>query len=70
MTIKTVTSTTVFNDAVGLRMSITYSEIDETTGQVISDNKRIDRVITDKTAKSTANKLIDYAQDFVDALEG
>ena len=66
---KTVTSTTVFNDAVGMRMSITYSEIDETTGQVTSDNKRIDRVVTDKTVKSTAGDLIDYAQDFVDSLE-
>ena len=66
---KTVTSTTVFNDAVGLRMSITYSEIDETTGKVIADNKRIDRVVTDKTAKSTATKLIGYAQEFIDAEE-
>lgn len=67
--IKTVTSVTIFNDAVGMRMSITYSEIDETTGKVISDNKRIDRVVTDKTAKSKANDLMDYAQEFVDATE-
>lgn len=67
--IKTVTSATVFQDAVGLRMSITYSEIDETTGQVVTDNKRIDRVITDKTMKADANKVIDAAQEFVDALE-
>lgn len=67
--IKTVTSTTLFQDAVGLRMSITYSEIDENTGQVISDNKRIDRVITNTTVKSKANAIIEHAQDFVDALE-
>lgn len=67
--IKTVTSATVFQDAVGMRMSITYSEIDETTGQVVADNKRIDRVITDKTMKADANKVIDAAQEFVDALE-
>jgi hypothetical protein len=67
--IKTVTSVTVFGDAVGMRMSITYSEIDETTGKIISDNKRIDRVVTDKTAKADIAKVEDYAQEFVDELE-
>ena len=67
--IKTVTSVTIFNDAVGMRMSITYSEIDESTGKVISDNKRIDRVVTDKTAKGKANDLMDYAQEFVNSAE-
>jgi len=66
---KTVTSLTVFNDAVGVRMSITYSEIDETTGRVTSDNKRIDRVITSRDTKSAISDLMDVAQDFVDALE-
>lgn len=66
---KTVTSMTVFNDAVGMRMSITYSEIDETTGKVTSDNKRIDRVITASEVKNLANELMDYAQEFVDAVE-
>lgn len=66
---KTVTSLTVFNDAVGVRMSITYSEIDETTGRVTSDNKRIDRVITSRDTKSAISDLMDIAQDFVDALE-
>ena len=67
--IKTVTSVTVFGDAVGMRMSITYSEIDGTTGKIISDNKRIDRVVTDKTAKADIAKVEDYAQEFVDELE-
>ena len=67
--IKTVTSITVFNDAVGKRMSITYSEIDDSTGKVISDNKRIDRVVTDSEMKQTINSIEDYAQEFVDALE-
>lgn len=67
--IKTVTSITVFNDAVGKRMSITYSEIDDSTGKVISDNKRIDRVVTDSEMKRTINSIEDYAQEFVDALE-
>lgn len=63
---KVVTSVTVFGDAVGVRMSITYSEIDEETGKVIADNMRIDRVVTDKNAKATAATLTEYAQAFVD----
>lgn len=63
---KTVTSATVFNDAVGMRISITYSEIDDTTGKIISDNKRIDRVVTDSTARTNINSLMTYAQTFVD----
>ncbi len=63
---KTVTSITVFNDAVGRRMSLTYSEIDETTGQVISDNNRVDRVITASEIKALINELEEYAQSFID----
>ena len=66
---RTVTSITVFNDAIGMRMSITYSEIDESTGKVTSDNSRIDRVVTAIETKNLANELIDYAQEFVDAVE-
>lgn len=66
---KVVTSIGLFNDAVGKRMSITYSEIDETTGRIISDNKRIDRVVTDQTAITHANAIAEYAQQFVDNAE-
>lgn len=64
---KIVTSIGLFNDAVGKRMSITYSEVDDKTGQIISDNKRIDRVVTDKDAISHANAIAEYAQTFIDA---
>lgn len=67
---KTVTSATVFSDAVGLRISMTYSEIDEATGRIVADNKRLDRVLTDKTARSHANGVLNAAQEFIDALEG
>lgn len=63
---KKVTSVGLFNDAVGKRMSITYSEVDSQTGQIISDNKRIDRVVTDQTAIGYANAIAEYAQEFVD----
>lgn len=67
--IKTATSATVFQDAVGMRMSVTYSEIDEMTGKIIADNIRIDRIITDKTMKNHANAVLDDAQTFVDSIE-
>jgi hypothetical protein len=65
---KIVTSVTVFNDAVGKRMSVSFSEIDDTTGQIVADNKRIDRVLTDTKAVAAADKLKEFAQVFVDAL--
>ena len=58
---KIITSVTVFPDAIGMRMSATYSEVDEQTGRVISDNNRFDRVITDAQAKTASNTLINYA---------
>ena len=60
---KIITSVTVFPDAVGMRMSATYSEVDEATGRIISDNNRFDRVITDADARAAAQELIAYATD-------
>ena len=60
---KIVTSVTTFNDAVGTRMSVTYSEIDDETGRIISDNKRYDRVVTDRNVKDASSILFDYAMD-------
>lgn len=64
---KIITSVTVFNDAIGLRMSATYSEIDDQTGRIISDNQRFDRVVTDAVAKSDAQTLIEYATKSIPA---
>ena len=58
---KIVTSVTVFSDAVGMRLSATYSEVDEDTGRVVSDNNRFDRVITEAEAKARAQSLLEYA---------
>ena len=65
---KTVTSVTIFRDGVGMRMSMTYSVINEETGQIEEDNKRASRIITDASALEDANNLIGYAQEFVDTL--
>ena len=61
---KTVTSATIFHDAIGMRLSMTYSEIDD-EGKVISDNKRLDRVITDATQVQNAETVLAYAQTFL-----
>jgi hypothetical protein len=53
-----------------MRMSATYSEIDEATGRVISDNNRFDRVITDADARSAAQELINYATNSLPDKEG
>lgn len=67
--LKVVTSVTVFNDAVGKRISISYSEVEEETGKIISDNKRIDRVVTDVTVRGLIDDLNEYAQSYIDAIE-
>lgn len=64
-----VTSVTIFNDAVGKRMSVSYSEIDETTGKIISDNKRIDRIVVDTDIITIADQLKNYAQTFINSAE-
>lgn len=59
---KIVTSVTVFRDALGMRMSYTYSEIDDETGRIITDNNRGNRIVTDADMISDADALIAYAQ--------
>ena len=65
--IRTVTSITAWNDSVGKRMSITFSEIDESTGKIISDNKRTDIVVVDKTAQKKIDDLLDFASSAVES---
>ena len=60
---KIITSVTTFNDAVGMRLSATYSEIDDETGRILSDNQRFDRVITDNAVKEAAQALMAYAEE-------
>ena len=65
---KKVTSVTIFDDAVGTRISLTYSEISD-DGKITADNKRLDRVITDSDALSAAASLKSYAQAYTDKAE-
>ena len=64
---KIVTSATVFRDALGMRLSYTFSEVDEETGKIISDNNRANRMITDADAQTAAEAVLSYANE---SLEG
>ena len=63
---KIVTSATVLRDALGMRLSYNFSEVDEETGAIISDNNRGNRMITDASAREDANGILDYAQASLD----
>ena len=63
---KIVTSATVFRDGVGMRLSYTFSEIDDATGKIISDNNRASRVMTDADAIKAAEAVLADAQESVD----
>lgn len=65
---KLVAGVTVFQDMIGIRMSINYSEIDD-SGNVVADNKRIDRIITDATMRSEATALMAGAQEILNGME-
>ena len=59
---KIVTSATVFRDSLGMRLSFTYSEVDE-QGHIINDNNRENRMITDSATIGKAEDILQYAQD-------
>lgn len=62
---KIVTSATVFRDSLGMRLSYTYSEVDDETGKIISDNNRANRMITDSEAIAHAEAVLAYAQSSI-----
>ena len=59
-----VTAITAWNDAVGARVSIVYSEVSE-EGTIIKDNQRIDRIVLDGDVKKVIETLMSYAQGVV-----
>ena len=63
---KIVTSASVFRDSLGMRLSFTYSEVDE-QGHIISDNNRENMLVTNPTVVHEADDIIAYAQQ---SLEG
>lgn len=60
---KIVTSATVFRDGLGMRLSYTFSEVDDETGKIISDNNRGNRLVTESDIVADASAVIAYAQE-------
>lgn len=50
--IKQLTSVTMHTTSEGQRISYTYSEINEETGQIISENNRESRIVLDTEANA------------------
>ena len=65
-----VTSVAAFQAAEGMRMSYTYSEIDDTTQDVVNSNVRRSIVLsdTDTDVLSAINTIISYAKNNLDVL--
>lgn len=63
---KKVTSMTVLTTAEGKRLSLTFSEIDE-SGNIVNENKRINKVVVDQGALNAIESLENFAQGIVDA---
>lgn len=66
---KKISSVTVFNDTAGLRLSLTYSEIDTTTRKIIKDNVRTNYVLVADDEIKTAQDLMTLAQNILDSSE-
>lgn len=62
-----VTAATVFITAQGTRLSTVYAEIDA-EGNIVRDNLRRDRILTDRNAQDTAERLLYYAQCYIDGV--
>lgn len=62
---KKPTSITILTTAEGKRISVTYSDIDE-TGNIISENNRVNRVVVDVEALKTINNLETYAAKIIE----
>lgn len=63
-----ISAVTVFQTAVGTRMSMVYSEVDE-TGKITKSNSRVDRLIMNENDLEAANVLLASAQTFIDSQE-
>ena len=65
--INRVTALSFFSTTEGVRIAIRYSVINETTGEIVESNKRMDRVVVDSGAVQNYEALIAYAQNLIDA---
>ena len=62
---KKITSITLHNTSEGQRISYTFSEIDENSGAILSDNNRASFVVLDIEANRQALESISVIENFV-----
>ena len=65
---KKVTSVTIWNDSAGRRISVTYSEIDETTRKVVRDNIRENFILMADEELAQTDAVLASAQELVNVL--
>ena len=64
---KKVTSITILTTAEGKRLSLTFSEIDE-SGNIVKENDRVNRVVVDEAALGVIAGLEEFAQAIVERM--
>ena len=62
---KKITAVTLFQTAVGYRLSMAYAEIND-EGVIIKDIARLDRILVNQDVIDSATALMSYAQGCVD----
>lgn len=62
---KKVTSMTVLTTAEGKRLSITYSEIDN-SGNILSENNRVNKVLVNKEILERIAEIEEFAQSIAE----
>lgn len=62
---KKITSRTYFITAEGMRVSITFSEIDS-KGNIVKENQRINRVVVDQDYINLLNEIQSFEQKIVE----
>ena len=63
-----ITSYTTFESAEGMRLSYTYSEIDE-QGNILKSNIRKDMIVIDRALKKELNDVFDFLAEREEQLE-
>lgn len=64
---KIVTSMTILTTAEGKRLSLTFSDINE-SGKIVKENERMNRVVVDENALRVIAELEDFAQRIVERM--
>lgn len=59
-----ITSITITKDALGERISVHFSVVDEATGKITADNRVLEKYVMEKSPLT--DKVFNYAQKFID----